>query len=151
MKTIAILAVGIAVCLASHAQTAKVIALSDADAAKVKSLYDQRADIDKQINDMHEQIRVKYTIRATHFSCGSAIQTHESAKFCSLQTNIYGTGTAQETIDGWWVGFEYSDDFKFIVPTTYKPTPLNGTCPWFQFDGLSVGSANQIDTNLSAR
>jgi hypothetical protein len=48
-------------CVPALAQTAKVIPLSQQDAAQRKSLEDQRAEIEQKIKDFDQRVRVQYT------------------------------------------------------------------------------------------
>jgi hypothetical protein len=81
-------------------QTAKVIQLSPEDAAQAKSLYTQKAEIEKKIKDLEDAVHDKYLITAHHGSQG-----------------LYGTYK-----EGWSAGFDYSEDFRFIVPKSYPST-----------------------------
>ena len=78
------------------AQTAKVVELKPDDAKLAQSLYAQKAEIDRKISDQSADILKRYIGR------GGLIQ--------------YG---------GWDAGFEFSTDFKFIVPAT----PVKSACP----------------------
>jgi hypothetical protein len=89
---------------AALAQTASVVELTPDDAAVAKRLYDQQAAITKQIADLQVKIRNKYLIQP----CQTA---RPSVEFCASSST-------------WFNGFEYSTDFKFIVP---KPLPTYPT------------------------
>lgn len=88
-------------------QTAKVIQLSPEDAAQAKSLYAQKAEIEKKISSLVDGVHDKYLIISHHGPDG-----------------LYGIYK-----DGWNNGFEFSDDYKFIVPKTYS-TPNNCCYGW---------------------
>lgn len=97
-----------------QAQTAKVIQLSPEDAAQAKALYAQKADIEKQIAGLEQKITTKYLAK------------DKSSSFWVFNN--------QESSPWPWLnGFEYSDDFKFIVPNKAAPA-YNGNsslCNWF--------------------
>lgn len=104
----------LALSLAAQAQTAKVIELSPDDAAKAKSLYEQKESIDKQIGELEKSVTVKYLANKDHRG-GCTSLSSWSEPVC-----VSGV---------WGVGFEYSDDFKFIVPKIVTPLPAyNGIC-----------------------
>jgi hypothetical protein len=82
---LALLAAFLALPMAMPAQSAKVVALSDADAKLAKSLYEQKAAVEAKIDALNKRI-------------------HEQSK--------------------WTMDFEYSEDFRFIVPKdapTFRP------------------------------
>jgi hypothetical protein len=84
-------------------QTAKVIALSPEDAAQAKALFTQKAEIEKKIKHLEDAVHDKYLITPHHGPSG-----------------LYGTYK-----EGWSAGFDYSEDFKFIVPKVYVPSSTN--------------------------
>lgn len=79
----------------AYAQTAKVIQLSDEDAAQAKSLYQQKKDIEQKISDLQIKILENYM---------SVPHPKSKDKYFLLK-------------EGWDTGFEYSEDFKFVVPS----------------------------------
>lgn len=97
----------LALSLAAQAQTAKVIELSPEDAVKAKSLYEQQVSIGKQIDDLKMQVQKKYLKPAKGETC-----------------NIYYSSGECYT-SSWATGFEYSDDFRFIVPAKTPSAPTN--------------------------
>lgn len=129
-----------------YGQTAKVIQLSDKDAAERKSLEDQRAAIEQKIKDFDDSLRQRYTtvlesdkdasnysadttlflsaINLPSFSCtgslgGDAAQQKREYD-CLLAVDAERAKTPQKPHlmyrQGWQYGLVYSDDFKFIVP-----------------------------------
>lgn len=102
-RLIAALVVLAAACAGAVAQTATVVELKAEDAALAKRLYAEKAGIEKQIADLEVKIRGTYLKPA----CDK-----NSITFCA------GSPT-------WYNGFEYSTDFKFIVP---KPQVTTLTC-----------------------
>lgn len=113
MKKFALLAIFLALPLLSFGQSAKVIALSPADAAQAKSLYAQQADIEKRIADLQASITHKYLL---------ASKEEEG----HTNTIGYGTKDFMWVKNGWGTGaFQFSEDFKFIVPS-----PVSNSIPY---------------------
>jgi hypothetical protein len=73
--------------------------LKPEDAAKAKSLYAQKAEIEKEIVKLEGTMRERY-LRETLDAKGQYLFTTTKA--------------------GWESGFQYSTDFKFIVPKGYQ-------------------------------
>jgi hypothetical protein len=132
-----------ALSLPAYAQTAKVIALSPADAAEAKDLYAQRDAINKKIADLQTKVTTKYLMEekpgpGNSFIAYSTWCTNPSGQMIAcVPTPAEKRARAEqeekekkmhhlELKEGWF-SFEFSDDFKFIVPLTYKPTPST-TC-----------------------
>lgn len=84
------------------AQNAKVVALSAEDAALAKSLYEQKAEIEKRIDELHATIERKYLL---------APCTPEPAYFNNPQAD-----KAKCLLEPWIEGFVYSEDFQYVVP-----------------------------------
>jgi hypothetical protein len=103
----------------SFAQTAKVIQLSPEDAAEAKSLYEQKAAIEQKIEAMEEKVATDYledkTKPAAYRYC---------VKFVG-DTCVQGgpKDVHYPRRDGWESGFEFSVDFKFIVPKKADALP----------------------------
>lgn len=119
------------------AQTAKVVQLSPVDVAEVKRLYAEKTEIEKKLADFQIKIEHQYISDEVTYPTTACI-----SGFLVLNPN----GTVKSNIsspcnppkptpeqeknshdwkrkDGWQNGFEYSEDFKFIVP---KMTPNSG-------------------------
>lgn len=143
-----------------HAQTAKVIALSPADAAEVKALYAQRDAINKAIEDLHKKVADKYLMEpkpgsgswttsitgsgfllCTTNGCGPSPETAEEKKKREADYKKWQESekkaTHLERKEGWSL-FEFSEDFKFVVPVkvTYQATPS-----WIGGNNCLVGSS----------
>jgi hypothetical protein len=89
------------------AQTAKVIALSQEDAKLAKSLYEERDLVNKKIAELDSKVKKDYLLGEKGSSCG------QNGKYY---------------MPGWGCGeFEFSEDFKFIVP---KPSCCSGITLW---------------------
>lgn len=103
-------------------QSAKVVQLSPDDATTAKSLDAQQKDIQHQIKAFESRVRKKYLVKTTdrNGSCQS----------------LDG-----EIISGWGCGeFEYSEDFKFIVPAT--PAPKSSCGPMWMSSPVNASTPN---------
>lgn len=129
----------LALSLPLSAQTAKVIALSPADSAEAKALYVQRDTINKKIEELQKKITDKYLSvekpgpgmfgsGATNNGCvalfdGSGIPhppcTKPTAAEKAAADKEYNSQHHLERIPG-WDDFQFSEDFKFIVPVEHK-------------------------------
>lgn len=104
---VAILAVGCAVALSLHAQTAKVIQLNDKDAQHIKALYEQKQQIESEIALFQDTVRGQYT--------QVKVDTPDNA-MCVTFDARESHCTITSVLPGWENGIEFSEDFKFIVP-----------------------------------
>lgn len=93
--------VAVAISIGAHAQTAKVIALSPEDAKVAKELIQAQDALTKRKAEFEASIRAKYL----------TAQKGES------YTSTFG---GERIRSGWDYGFEFSEDWKYIVPA---PTP----------------------------
>ena len=97
------------------AQTAKVVVLSQDDAAQAKNLYDQQKALDKAKADFEQKIYDKYlTVEKDQnegITCFTSGNGFAQVKPCDppAPENKYKVKVARE---GWSGGFEYSEDFK---------------------------------------
>lgn len=134
------------------AQTAKVIELSAADAATAKQLHDERIALEDRESKFNQSIIDHYIMEKKP---GSGTYTFSSISICSFNSNCppetpaekkkrlefdaadKRTHTHLELRPGWSGMFEYSDDWKFIVP---KQTVLNvNTAPsWVNCSGITA-------------
>lgn len=96
MKALALLAVWMA--LPVFSQDAKVIELSKSDAASAKTAYERLLEAQKAWETVKSGIDSKYTID-TQPSYG-----------------LYGDLKLKAYKSGWWDGFVFSEDFRFILP-----------------------------------
>lgn len=79
-----------------YAQTAKVIQLTPEDANEAKLLYKQKAEVEQKIEDLENKIHGFYLI---------------------IHSRDISHGQYAVPKPGWGTGtFEYSEDYKFIVP-----------------------------------
>lgn len=117
MKYLLLSAVFLAATL--HAQTAKVIQLSPEDAAQAKSLHEQKEALDKKIADLQQKIHDNYLSVEVQYPTTACIAFNR-AETCIPRKPTPAEEKAARGLGpkkGWESGkFEYSDDFKFIVP-----------------------------------
>lgn len=110
-----IVAIAFLFAVTASAQTAQVIQLNPEDAARAKALYAEKAKVDAEIEALKDSVKKKYVWTAI---IGNGYCTH-----------------AEQTEDGycipydWANGFEFSTDFRFIVPAQPKPQPQ---CPTWE-------------------
>lgn len=135
-RHITAVAVLLAASVGSVAQSAKVEAISAEDTVKIKALYAEKAALDKQmaavekkISDFNEGIKARY------------LTTKEPDKgWCSAS---FSTASGYVWIkNGWACGaFQYSDDFRFVVPAA--SIPVVNCCPtWSWASNLSISSCS---------
>jgi hypothetical protein len=132
MKLLFTLIVVLSACVCS-AQTAKVIQLSESDAAEAKSLYAQQKEIEAKIADL------RYRITKNYLTASKEEEGH---------TNTYSDPRGGGWVwvkEGWGGGnYDFSEDFKFIVPHTSIPqsygTYGNSSCPFFFTSPVNGGT-----------
>lgn len=121
----------------AYAQSAKVVQLTDADATQAKSLHDQRDQLDKKIKDFDSSVKHEYLV--------VSVQPSPSVFSGSWSGSIASEdGKSVEYVKpGWgpYADFEYSDDFKFIVPAKPAATPSTSSCYW---NGMGTTNTNCI-------
>lgn len=135
----------LALSLPSAAQTAKVIQLTPDDAIQAKTLYDAQIALDKQKADFHTAIVKKYLV------------VKRGDKDWGDQGVVFSLDSAGITVKtsyraGWGYGnFEYSEDFKFIVPVPV-PTPYSSSywnaCNVIPTSGSVMGVLTTGDNGL---
>ena len=97
-------------------QTAKVIPLTQKDATEAKSLYAQQKDIEGKIADL------RYRITKDYLTASKEEEGHTST-----YSDPQGGGRVWVR-NGWGDGhFDFSEDFKFIVP---QEPPKYNSNPW---------------------
>ena len=112
-------------------QTAKVVQLDAADANHALDLYKAKAAIEKQITDLESQIRSKYLFEG--IGCQYLAAPGEHLKDCKAP------------LSGWDYGFEFSTDFKFIVPKISPNNCLSGNS-WGTYITSPCNSINFMNT-----
>ena len=90
------------------AQTAKVVALSPADAKEAADLHAQKAAIEAKMWSLESRIR-----RKLYPPWATCIPGQTCFPMYSLPPP-------------WSCGFEYSEDFKYVVPKACPPADKNG-------------------------
>ena len=104
MKVLALLSIFLALPLA--AQTAQVVQLTPEEAAQAKALYTQQAEIAAKIEALRQGI----------------VKAHLLASGDDWSCVTGGTSQTLKIKRDWACGdFEYSADFKFIVPSKQPP------------------------------
>lgn len=140
-------------CFPIHAQTAKVIALSSIDAAEVKEAYAQRDAIYKRIDDLQKKIADKYLSNVksgpgNNFITGSGFivlsqtlcpETEADKKIRKDREEVEKKMTHLERKAGWEI-FEFSDDFKFVVPKQTFTTPPSPPTGWINMTPVSIAN-----------
>lgn len=109
-----LLTVTLLIPISMSAQTAKVQALTPAEAAEAKSLYQQKSDIEKKITDFRDSLVKEY------------VETKDPKQAANSSTTWYSFGSKGQFYyrAGWDSdSFLFSDDFKYIVPAPSVTSP----------------------------
>ena len=132
MKALALLSVFLALPLMIPAQTARVIQLSPEDTAKAKQLYQQKAEVEKALVAFTNDIDRRYT-QDKKESSGNCIVSAYSGNMtfgeCDMNAKPKKVYSWYHK-DGWSLGFEFSEDFKFIVPKHQDSNSVTTICPY---------------------
>ena len=80
-------------CFSLSAQTTQIVQLTPEDAAKAKTLYEEKSRIEEEINSFRRHILENY-----------------------LSTKTTETGTYPWPKRGWEFGFAFTTDYRFVVP-----------------------------------
>jgi hypothetical protein len=113
-----------AVCVRS--QTAEVIALDFHDAEEARALYAKQAAVEKQIADFKKMVDEKYLLQQFPYKANACICPLEGE--CNCPAPVLSKREKEEAskppyrihLPNWGV-WEFSTDFKFIVPKKYEP------------------------------
>jgi hypothetical protein len=95
-----------------NAQTAKVIELSADDAKEAKALHEAQLDLDSKVLALHTRILADYLTDKS----GGKLRNPWVGNYSG---NVTWLTNGDVYKVGWSGEFEYSDDFRFIVPKTY--------------------------------
>lgn len=115
MKWIAIVILGCS--MVAAAQTAKVVQLSPEDAKEAKTLHDEQDNLTARMNAFHDRIQRKY------------LAAKEGESYDGL---IWSSVDKLRIKSGWFEGFEYSEDFRFIVPiASHIYSQFGAGCSYF--------------------
>ena len=100
------------------AQTAQVIELPKETADRVKSLYEQKAKIEADIEAERQKIEEKIL---------HPLRDKLEERYNKSNGIWFASGD-----EGWPNGFEYSSDFRFIVPKQSPPVSIQNYpgCSW---------------------
>ena len=104
MKNALVFLASLVFAVGCYAQTAQVIQLTPDESRQAAALYAQKAEVEAKIAALQTSITEKYTKETRTYV------------FCTSCVTYLGTKT------GWEGGFEYSTDFKFIVPAPQPTT-----------------------------
>ena len=113
-------------CVPVLAQTALVVQLSAADAAKAKQLYDSQLAAEKAYQDFQTDVGNRYVSHEVTATACAAICTQDGCHSCTPPTPTLEQEKASHSFQlnrDWWQGFIFSEDFKFIVPRILPPLP----------------------------
>ena len=125
MKSIVAVILALA-CVPVLAQTALVVQLSAADAAKAKQLYDSQLAAEKAYQDFQTDVGNRYVSHEVTATACAAICTQDGCHSCTPPTPTLEQEKASHSFQlnrDWWQGFIFSEDFKFIVPRILPPLP----------------------------
>jgi hypothetical protein len=132
MKRIAAIVTLALGCVPVLAQTAKVVQLSPQDAIKAKQLYDAQVAAEKAYTDFRIDIGNRYVsheVTSPATACAVIVTPGQSIDFSASCTPPKPTPDQEAAShsfqfnQGWWEGFDFSEDFKFIVPKDYPKYP----------------------------
>lgn len=100
-------------------QTAKVIQLSDRDAAEAKALYASKSEIEEKIRELQERINENYLRKVvnSNIDCPSGFDLGYLTGFTGPTSLIQHVCYK----NGWTGNFQFSEDFRFIVPSSMVP------------------------------
>lgn len=125
MKVAIRIAIGILLCMSWHMafpQDAKVIALSDKDAAQIKALYAQRDELNKKIDAALNDIRKNYLIVLEGDKDAGNYSVPESFDYDSLATISSGSISLCSAYDS----YEEDKDTHYLRVIHHDcPTPPN--------------------------
>lgn len=106
--------------VSAQAQTAQVIQLSPADAKQAKALHDELATIKARVESFDEGIARKYSGK----ECVSLHVAGAVVPCTKTDEKAYMIGVSP----GWENGFEYSEDYRFIVPKPFSGKEVTLKC-----------------------
>ncbi len=128
-----------------HGQTAKVVQLSPEDAKQAKALDDAQNELTAKITAFRETVKQKYLVTTERKEAGDCFAGTLTLN-ATAGALVFGDGTlslkpAEKPQSppkpapyyrlGWRCGdYQYSDDFRFIVPApapSYTPSPSCAT------------------------
>ena len=133
-----------------HGQTAKVIQLSPEDARQAKALDDAQNELTAKIAAFRETIKQKYLVTTDKKEAGDCYAGQFMVSYVTDGSLVLGDdGTISSATKpaekpqtppkpapyyrlGWRCGeYQYSDDFKFIVPVPASPYTSSPLCTTF--------------------
>ena len=119
-------------------QTAKVIQLSPEDAKQAQALADEQKALDEKTAAFREAVKQKYLVTTERKEAGDCyagvFMTNATSGFLVLGDGTINWSSKPEPYyrRGWRCGeYQYSDDFKFIVPVPASPYTSSPLCTTF--------------------
>ena len=144
MRVIGLLA--LAVTCSAMAQNAKVVKLTDADAAEAKRVYAAQEAANKAVADFQEHIKEAYVGKISIIMPSFAwVTICPQSGPCDPQKKVSPSVPKPENYqfkDDWIGGFEFSDDFRYIVPAPIPQGLKNEACKPFWISPAAGSVAN---------
>lgn len=132
MKRIVILAVLLLTAIGAFSQTARVIQLDKPDAQEAKQKWEKLQAAQAEWDAFQERVKNDYTLVSP--------ANKEAGNIISSGPNNLAVRKGFES------GFEFSADFKFIVPKVY-PAPQPQACGAFSNWNCGTNLLNVVPTN----
>ena len=120
-------------------QTAKVEELNPDEANQAKALYAEQKDVEKRIEDFRKSIAKKYTMEEKYATEPYCINNSSTGLLRQdLCSSTRKTKTKYlDTKEGWESGFQFSEDYRFIVPA-HSPNTITYNCSGYVPGGSYV-------------
>ena len=140
-------------------ESPKIVEITSEDAELAKSLYDSKENLNKEYISMINEIERLY-LYTTDINNSSNCEVHSTLTASTITANITPGGfvsfnttissneksksdTSKQVVlyfkKGWNCGqFEFSDDFKFIIPSPEKPFTASASCLTMSNIGTTV-------------
>lgn len=115
----------LALSLAAQAQTAKVIELSPDEAKEAVKLDQQRKALDLEEQNFRYNLAIHHKIAIEYPTTASFCIVPKGALSCDAGPAPKPDHRAVEYKNDWSNGFEYSEDYRFIVPAKTPSAPTN--------------------------
>jgi hypothetical protein len=128
-KSISVVILAVMFSAVGFAQSAKVIQVDESDVAKAKQLDDAVAAAESARREFREHIKQKYLQVKTESKDASCVTGWVVSSSGGISSTPQTFDSAKLTCarEGWYFGFEFSSDYKFIVPVA-PPPPTPTTC-----------------------
>jgi hypothetical protein len=161
---------GLALPALAWPQTAKVMAVTPEDTTQIVALRAAADAANKALSDFNEKVRVKYittldnskgnqedvNVSYTSIIIGCNITHYYGAvplTNCDMTWSTEPVKPRRYKLTGWEYGFEWSEDFRYIVPVrppTYSTQSGQwNTCPWYVNGGV-ITTSPATNSSLTA-